>query len=145
MWPAVRKGATLGNRSDKEFSMSIKPLIATARDEEHLHLKIRDIRARVAFYASTPAYRNAFAYHGLGDLADKLKLLSRAQKWEEMPKFISDEILNQYACVGTYDEITDILADRYKDVVTHCEFSIPVSTPEDHSVLKKMIAVLRKD
>jgi alkanesulfonate monooxygenase SsuD/methylene tetrahydromethanopterin reductase-like flavin-dependent oxidoreductase (luciferase family) len=123
--------------------MSIKPLIATARDEEQLQQKIRDIRARVAFYASTPAYRYAFAHHGLGDLADKLKLLSRAQKWEEMPQFISDEVLNQYACVGTYDEITDILAERYKDVVTHCEFSIPVSTPEDHNILRDMIVALR--
>ena len=60
-----------------------------------------------------------------------------------MPKFISDEVLNQYACVGTYDEITDILARRYKDVVTHCEFSIPVSTAEDHKTLREMVVALR--
>ena len=143
MWPAVRKGATNENWDVDDFSMSIKPLIATAPDEDQLQHKIRDIRARVAFYASTPAYRPAFAHHGLGDLADKLKLLSRAQKWEEMPKFISDEVLNQYACVGTYDEITGILARRYKDVVTHCEFSIPVSTPEDHKTLREMVVALR--
>lgn len=143
MWPAVREGALKTSRTSNDFSMSIKPLIATAADEDGLQKKIRDIRARVAFYASTPAYRSAFAYHGLGDLADELKLLSRAQRWEEMPGFISDEVLNQYACVGTYDDITDILTKRYKDVITHCEFSIPVRNSKDHGILRDMVSTLR--
>jgi probable F420-dependent oxidoreductase len=143
MWPAVHKGMAKEGRVANDFSMSIKPLVATAQNENTLKKKIRDIRARVAFYASTPAYRPAFAYHGLGDLADELKLLSRAQRWEEMPGFISDETLNLYACVGTYDVITNVIAERYKDVITHCEFSIPVRTAEDYGILQDMVSTLR--
>jgi probable F420-dependent oxidoreductase len=143
MWPAVHRGAAKSSRSIKDFSMSIKPLIATAPDEESLQAKIRDIRARVAFYASTPAYRAAFEAHGLESLADELKLLSRAQRWEEMPSRISDDVLNRYACVGTYENIAAILKDRYSDIVTNVEFSIPVSTPEDGDILRGMISELR--
>ena len=144
MWPAVAAGAARSGRSLDGFAISIKPLVATAPDANTLAERIRDVRARVAFYASTPAYRAAFAAHGLGALADELKHLSRAQRWEDMPQYISDEVLNLYACVGTYDEIADILARRYGGLVSNVEFSIPVRNDEDASILRGMIARLRQ-
>ncbi len=143
MWPAVRKGAARSGRSLEHFAVSIKPLIVTAPDAATLAQRIRDVRARVAFYASTPAYRAAFAAHGLGELADELKLLSRAQRWEEMPQHISDDVLHRYACVGTYDEIAGVLAKRYGGLVTNVEFSIPVACSEDEGILRGMMAELR--
>ena len=86
MLPAVRAGAAKAGRSLDGFQVCMKPLVATAATEEELAKKIVDVRARISFYASTPQYRAAFAHHGLGDLADELKLLSRAQRWEEMPR-----------------------------------------------------------
>ncbi|MGR8918998.1 MAG: TIGR03617 family F420-dependent LLM class oxidoreductase [Gammaproteobacteria bacterium] len=143
MWPAVRRGAARAGRPLADFAVSIKPLIATAPDERALAEKVRDVRARVAFYASTPAYRAAFAAHGLGELADELKHLSRAQRWEEMPAYISDEVLHTYACVGTYDEIAGVLAARYGGLVTDVEFSIPVANDADAAILAGMIETLR--
>ena len=105
MLPAVRVGAAKAGRSLTEFQVCMKPLVATAATEQELVAKIRDVRARVAFYASTPQYRAAFDHHGLGGLADELKLLSRAQRWEEMPRHITDDILHTFVTVGTYGEI----------------------------------------
>ncbi|HJP34983.1 MAG TPA: TIGR03617 family F420-dependent LLM class oxidoreductase, partial [Gammaproteobacteria bacterium] len=107
MLPAVARGIEKSGRIGERIAVSIKPLIATAPDEQALAAKVHDVRARVSFYASTPAYRAAFAHHGLGELADELKLLSKAQRWEEMPGLIDDEILERYAVVGLYDEIAD--------------------------------------
>ena len=143
MWPALRRGAARGGRALDDFALSIKPLIATAPDAQSLAPKIRDVRARVAFYASTPAYRAAFVAHGLGDLADELKHLSRAQRWEEMPAYIDDEVLHRYACIGTYDEIAGIVAQRYAGLVTNVEFSIPVHTDADAAMLEGMLSILR--
>ena len=86
MLPQVRVGAARGKRDLKGFRVCMKILIATAPDKAALAEKIRDVRARVAFYASTPAYFPAFQAHGLDDLANELKVLSKAQRWEEMPK-----------------------------------------------------------
>src|SRR5260221_5509605 len=131
MLPAVRAGAAKTGRSLAEFQVCRKPWLAAAATEEELIAKIRDVRARVSFYASTPQYRAAFEHHGLGGLADELKLLSRAQRWEEMPQHITDDILHTFVTVGTYDEIARKLSDRYSGVVTHCEFSIPVNGEGD--------------
>lgn len=139
MLPNVRKGAERTGRSLDGFKVSIKPLIATAATKEELEKKIRDVRARVAFYASTAAYKAAFEHHGLGELADKLKLMSREQRWEEMPQHITDEILHQYATIGTFDEIGDKLKKRYAHVVTNAEFSIPIAGEKDLQTLRDLI------
>ncbi len=145
MTPALRRGAEIAGRSDDVYAISIKPLIATAADEATLATRIRDVRARVSFYASTPAYRAAFAHHGLGDFADELKLLSKAQRWEEIPQRISDEVLHRYAVVGLYDDIAGKLVERYGGLVTNAEFSIPISDPGDRERLSGMLAALRAE
>ncbi len=142
MLPAVRDGAARTGRRAEAVAVCIKPLIATAADEAGLQAKIRDVRARVAFYASTPGYRRCFEHHGLDDLASELEQLSRAQRWEEMPERISDEVLHLYATVGTYDEIAGRLAERYGALVTNAEFSIPVDGPEERERLRAMLAEL---
>src|SRR5262249_12106425 len=143
MLPAVRAGAARTGRPLDRFEVCMKPLVAPGANERELAPKVRDVRARIAFYASTPQYRAAFAHHGLGELADRLKLLSRAQRWEEMPQQITDEVLHTYVTVGTYDEISAKLCDRYGDVVTHCEFSIPVNDAADKERLRRMAGAIQ--
>ena len=143
MLPAVHHGAARAGRRLDRFSVSMKPLVATAPDRSALEPRIRDVRARVAFYASTPAYRAAFDVHGLGPLADELKLMSRAQRWEEMPQRISDEVLHTYAVIGTWDEIGDKLEDRFGALVTHCEFSIPAGNAAGRERLQALVAKLQ--
>jgi len=143
MLPAVRAGAARTGRPTSGFQVCMKPLVATAATEAELVPKIRDVRARISFYASTPQYRAAFAHHGLGDLADELKLLSRAQRWEEMPQKISDEVLHTYVTIGTYDRIAEKLTARYGKVVTHCEFSIPVKDQADKERLHALAKAIQ--
>jgi len=139
MLPAVRKGAAKTSRRLDGFAVAIKPLVATAPDAQALEAAIRNVRARIAFYASTPTYAAAFEAHGFGELAKKLADYSRAQRWEEMPPFITDEILHTYATVGTWDEIAEKLLARYGRIVTHAEFSIPAASAADKTRLMKMV------
>src|SRR5882757_8439615 len=143
MLPAVRAGAAKAGRSLEKFQVCMKPLVASAATEEELVPKVRDVRARISFYASTPQYRAAFAHHGLGDLADKLKLLSRAQRWEEMPQHIDDDVLHTFVTIGTYDQIAQKLTDRFGKVVTHCEFSIAVKTDADKERLRDLARTIQ--
>lgn len=138
MLPAVRKGAARADRSLDDFRVCMKPLVASARTEEELVPKVRDARARIAFYASTPGYRAAFDHLGLDSLAEKAKHLSKAQRWEELPEMISDDVLDQFAVIGTYDEIGTKLLDRFAGVVTDVEFSIAVQDKEDRETLRNL-------
>ncbi|MEM8976353.1 MAG: TIGR03617 family F420-dependent LLM class oxidoreductase [Pseudomonadota bacterium] len=139
MQPAVADGAQRAGRDAQTMAVAMKPLIATAPDEEALQKKIRDVRARVAFYASTPAYRPAFDIWGLTDLSEHLATLSRDQKWEDMPGLITDDILNTYAVVGTHDEIADKIIDRFDGVLTDIGFSIVVDDDSDKAKMTSMI------
>ena len=59
-------------------------------------------------------------------------------------KNIDDEILNEYACVGLHREIVDIVKKKYKNIVTHVEFSIPFERGEDRH-LRSMLQELKGD
>lgn len=135
MMPAVRAGAARSGRSLDDFRIAMKPLVATARTEEELEVKVRDARARIGFYASTPGYVAAFEHLGLDDLAARAKVHSKAQEWEQIPKLIDDEVLHAYVTIGLYDEIGDRLLDRFGDVVTDIEFSIAVKDDDDRQTL----------
>jgi probable F420-dependent oxidoreductase len=145
MLPAVRAGAARAGRSLGEFRVCMKPLVATARTEQALVAKVRDARARIAFYASTPAYVAAFEHLGLGDMAREAAVLSKAQRWEELPGLIDDRTLHQFVCVGTYDEIGARLIERYRRVVTDIEFSIAVQTGQDQETLRDIATAIQRE
>ncbi len=143
MLPAARKGAAKAGRDLSGFTMCAMPLVATAPDRVALAERVRDVRARVAFYASTPAYLAAFDSEGYGESARTLQGLARAQNWEAMPAVIDDEMLETYAVVGTYDEIAGKLRARYGGLATAIEFAIPLAGAGDEDMLRGLIASLR--
>jgi len=143
MLPAAKKGAAKTGRDFSRFEMAAMPLIASAPDQKGLEVRVRDVRARIAFYASTPTYLIAFESQGYGEVARSLQSYSRAQRWDEMPAFISDEMLDHYAVVGTYDEIAEKLNRRFDGVASHLEFAIPVADEADKAALRELLQSLR--
>jgi probable F420-dependent oxidoreductase len=143
MLPAVAKGANKVGRNPGDVKISMRSLIACGPDEETLAKRVESVRARVSFYASTPSYRAVFEHHGLGDLATELSVLSRAQRWDEMPPLISDDILNKFAVVGTYDQIVERMRERASGLATSAEFSIPTTCDEDYECLADLIKQLK--
>ena len=53
------------------------------------------------------------------------------------------EMLDTYAVIGTYDEISAKLHARYKDVATAIEFAIPLAGPADEELLREIVTALR--
>jgi probable F420-dependent oxidoreductase len=142
MLPAAKKGGEKTGRDFTKFELAVMPLIATASDRAGLAERVRDVRARIAFYASTPTYLIAFESQGYGDVARALQGYSRAQRWDEMPDFISDEMLDHYAVIGTHDEIAGKLNARFGAVASHLEFAIPVAGERDKAALRELLASL---
>jgi probable F420-dependent oxidoreductase len=144
MLPAARKGAAKAGRDLAGFALCVTPLIATAPDRASLADRTQDVRARVAFYASTPAYLAAFETQGHGEVARQLQALSRAQRWEEMPGLVDDEMLDTYAVIATHDELAAKLKGRYAAVATDLEFVLPIATAAEQAVARELIAELRR-
>lgn len=143
MRPAIAEGARLHGRNPDDIQIIMRPMLATAPDEEQLAPRIRDIRARVAFYACTPAYRPAFDLFGLNDLARELSVLAREQRWEEMPGYIDDDVMHTFAVVGTHDEIAGKIVSRFEGVLDQVGFSIAVNSEDDAEKLQAMVAEIK--
>ena len=69
--------------------------------------------------------------------------MSKAQRWDEISALVSDEMLHTIATVGTYDQIGQLLAERYGPLIDRIEFSIPVNNPEDGERLTSMLTELQ--
>ena len=141
--PSVARGALRTNRDVADVEICMKPLIGTAPDDAHLEAVVRTVRARVAFYLSTPSYRRTFDLHGWFDTAREASQLARENRWEELPGLVSDEMLHTVATIGTYDEIADKLNERYADRVDRIEFSIPVNDDRDASIFREILGAIR--
>ena len=143
MRPALEAGASRSERDPSNIDWCMKPLVATAPDNVTLAKVIETVRARVGFYLSTPAYRPAFDVHEWTDLAEQATVLSREQRWEELPELVNDTMLHTIATVGTYDDIGRRLVERYGGLIDRIEFSIPVSNPGDSAQLSSILQTIR--
>lgn len=141
--PNVARGAARANRDVDAVEVCMKPLVGTAPDEARLERVVDTVRARVAFYLSTPSYRRTFELHDWGDVAEHASELSRAQRWDDLPGLVSDDMLHTVATIGTYDEIADKLNERYAGRVDRIEFSTPVTSDQDAAALKDILAQIR--
>ncbi|MEM7339305.1 MAG: TIGR03617 family F420-dependent LLM class oxidoreductase [Actinomycetota bacterium] len=141
--PAMAVGAARADRSVDEVEVCLKPLVGTAPDDATLARVAETVRARVAFYLSTPSYRRTFELHGWGDIARQASEYSRHQRWDDLPGLVHDEMLHTVATIATHDRIAGELRTRYAERVDRLEFSIPVNSPGDAETLSAILGDLR--
>lgn len=70
-------------------------------------------RKQLAFYSSTPAYRPVLDAHGWGDLQPELQSLTRQNRWAEMDALVTDEMLAEFAAVGSPEHAARVLQHRF--------------------------------
>jgi hypothetical protein len=68
------------------------------------------IRQRIAFCASTPAYRPVLEHHGIGDLQTEGNRLSKQDEWEAMGGLTEDDVLRPLAVVEEPGQLPQVLA-----------------------------------
>lgn len=141
--PALARGAARAGRDVGDVEVCMKPLIGTAPDTATLEVVAETVRARVAFYLSTPSYRRTFAVHGWEGIAERASSLARDQRWDALPGLVDDDMLHTVATIGTHDEIADLLVERYAHRVDRIEFSIPVTHPDDEARSREILGRVR--
>ncbi|WP_113703708.1 TIGR03617 family F420-dependent LLM class oxidoreductase [Nonomuraea lactucae] len=114
--PLVAEALARHGRDLSAFRMSGSVLVATGRDEREMASSVAALRARLAFYGSTPAYRPVLAHHGWEDLADRLHALSRTGgdgRWRAMAELVPDEVVRTIGVVAEPGELAAQIAERY--------------------------------
>ena len=142
--PNIEAGAKRTGRSLKDIAVTGGGFVVTGKDEEELERNKRATKGRIAVYASTRSYLPVMSIHGWDDIAANLYRMSVEGQWEGMADLITDEILGEFAVIGTYDEIAPKIKSAYGDFASSVGFSIPVRNQEDRERLKEMVRELQR-
>ena len=127
--PVLDKHLAEVGRARANYEVSGGGFIATGGTPEEVHEAAEKIRYRVAWYASTPAYRTVLEPHGLVPLGVQLSELARKGEFEGIAKLIPDEVLNLFAAIGNYDQIGERIAARFGGLVDTVTIPFPAGAP----------------
>ncbi len=136
--PALERGLTKSGRTREGFDISYPAMIVTGTNDAEMTAAVKGVKAQLAFYGSTPAYKPVLALHGWGDLHAELNTLSKRGEWVQMAELISDDIVEAFCVVGPPEDIPAELLRRYGDMVTRISFYAPYRM--DHSQVQQMLA-----
>ncbi len=137
--PAVERGLEKSGRKREDFEISFSPLIVSG-DEATRAKMAENIRSRISFYGSTPAYKGVLAVHGWGDLQPKLNQMSKEGKWDSMPDMVTDEMVNTFAVVAEPGEVVRGIKSRFGDLIDRTGADFEFAEPDQR---RQMIAELR--
>ena len=138
--PAIEQALEKAGRRREDFELSYAPFVVSGRDDEELRRNRKTTTERIAFYGSTPAYREVLACVGYGELQGELNRLSKEGRWEEMGTLIDDDLLHHFAIVGEPDTVVPELLRRFGDLIDRTSAGFDFVDAEQRS---SMIRALR--
>jgi len=139
--PALERGLARAGRTREGFEISYPAMMVTGTNDAEVQAATQAVKAQLAFYASTPAYRPVLDLHGWGDLFGELNTRSKRGEWVQMADLIPDDMLDAFAVRGEIGEIPAKVIDRYGGMVTRVSFYAPYRM--DHALIKELLAGFR--
>ena len=142
--PAIEEGTKRAGRRLSDIDVIGAPFLALAEDETGVEAAKQALKQHIAFYASTRTYHTVLEFHGWLDVGLELHKLSREGKWTQMPSLISDEMLQEWAIVCTYDELASQVSQRCTGVFSTVLLDLPRRLREDEARVRETIQTLRQ-
>jgi probable F420-dependent oxidoreductase len=142
--PALEEGLATAGRERSQVAVTLPGLVVSGRTEEEMTEAAQAVKATIAFYGSTPAYRPVLELHGWGALADELHALSVGRledKWTAMRDLVDDEVLGTFAVVAEPEDVAAQVRARYDGLVDR--FSVYASYPADLDLWDPLVAAFR--
>lgn len=110
----IQEGLKQSNRARSDIEVYGGGFVATGADEEAVAKMVDGVRYRVGFYGSTRTYFPVWELYGLEDLGLKLHRMVADGQWDKLAGEVSDDVVNLFGAVGTYDTISGAIEERFK-------------------------------
>ncbi len=123
--PSLSRGLAKASRERNAFEVSYAGFVVTGEGDEQLEAAAAAVKAQIAFYASTPAYRGVLETHGWGDAQPELNALSKRGEWAKMGELVTDEMLDAFAVVAPPAQVAAKVHERFGDLVDRFSFYAP--------------------
>ncbi|MCF1592307.1 TIGR03617 family F420-dependent LLM class oxidoreductase [Streptomyces muensis] len=121
-------GPRISSTAAADFELSCPVMVITGDDESSLDAARRAVRRQIAFYASTPAYRDVLGHYGRDDLAARLRAMSRAGEWDAMADLIDDDLLAEFSVEAPSEALPAEIHRRYDGVLDRVMVYRPYAT-----------------
>ena len=114
--PGLEAGAAEVGRDVTDIDLII-PVFACPGDsaEEREHFVSR-ARRQIAFYGSTPNYAFQFDDLGFDGTTDRIRAKFKTGEIDTIGDVITDEMLDHYALVASWDDMAERLIERYDGI-----------------------------
>jgi len=143
MLPAIAAGARKAGRAASDVQILVSPMIVTGRNAAEITRKTSYLKQRLGFYASTRSYHAPLELHGFLDVGQRLFRLSMEGKWKEMIELVSDDMLDTFATVGSFDEPGPKLKARWGSLASVLHLDLPPDLRADEAAVRGLLASLR--
>ena len=111
--PALERGLAASGRRREDISVFGYLMLIHGDTEEEQARAASHIRNQIAFYASSPMYREVLECIGCGELQSDLDQLVKQGRWAEMPGLVDDDVLDHFVLRGTLEELPARIRARY--------------------------------
>ncbi|MFG1795165.1 TIGR03617 family F420-dependent LLM class oxidoreductase [Nocardia sp. NPDC049149] len=139
---AVAEGLAAAGREPTDLRIYPQVIVGVGRKPAELSAAAKGVRALLAFYGSTPAYRPVLDVEGWSELQPELNVLSKQGNSAAMADLIDDTMLATLAVHGTPEQCAAAILERfgaYTDRVC-CYFP---GYPVSNSHVAELIQALR--
>ena len=142
--PAVHEGARRAGKDPASLHVQGGGFIVTGRNEDEVHEARERTRRQIAFYASTRSYANVMKTHGWDDEAAALHRLSMDAQWDEMTRMITDDMLEEFCVIGTWEELPAQMREKFAGINTQVTLPIDPRTPDEEAQFREIIAEVKQ-
>jgi probable F420-dependent oxidoreductase len=136
--PALQRGAA--ERASEPLIVA-SAAIATGESDAAVAQERERQRRMLAFLYSTPSYATALKRRGWPELPEQLRMLVRAQRWDDLPTVLSDAVLDELLICGRYDQLPGMLKAQFGDIADGVV--LPYLRDEDNESLQSCVAELK--
>jgi probable F420-dependent oxidoreductase len=140
--PALERGRAKAGKMLDGFEISGGGFVVVRESEDEIAPAVQAVKAQIAFYGSTPAYRPVLQLHGWGDLHDELNAMTKRGEWDRLHEVIDDEVLRTFSIIGTPEDVVPEVRRRYRESVTRLTIDVP--DQPDPARLQALLEALRE-
>lgn len=136
----LHEGLAAAGRQREALTVVGNVLVALHGEDEDPRPALDALRAIVGFYGSTPSYRVLLEVHGHGDLQPRLRELTRAGRWGELPDLVDDELVRTFAVCAPPAAAAQEIVQRFGGVADRVALGVHHGGDE---LVTELVAELR--
>lgn len=137
IWPAIEAGVAKSKLNRKNPVLCVTAFVVTSPEEQNF------VRAQIAFYASTPSYRQVMAHHGWEGVAQELSALASRREWAGMPALINDEMVATFSVESHPRQLAEKLNARYGGWADRLSLYLPYTPGDRDDFWRNLIEGIR--